>query len=168
MWLNKTIHSLNRGVNPLVRMIKNIAAGILAAMMFLTAMDVMLRYIFNRPISGSLEITEYMMVILVGFWLAYCATVKGLVSVEIVTSRFSPRTQAILNSITYFLSFVFFSLITWQTIRNVTLVFESELVSPVLLIPTFPFAVMLALGSLVFTLVLLVTFLEYLSEVVNT
>jgi len=168
MWLNKAIHSLNRGINPLVRIIKRIAAGILAAMMFLTAMDVLLRYIFNRPISGALEITEFMMVILVGFGLAYCAKVKGLVSVEIVTSRFLPRTQAILNSITYFLSFVFFSLITWQSIRNVTLAFETNLVSPVLLIPTFPFAVMLALGSLVFTLVLLVNVLEYLSEVVNT
>lgn len=168
MWLNKAIHSLNRGINPLVWIIKSVAAGILAAMMFLTAMDVLLRYIFNRPISGALEITEFMMVILVGFGLAYCATVKGLVSVEIVTSRLSPRTQAILNSITYFLSFVFFSLITWQSVRHVTLAFETDLVSPVLLIPTFPFSVMLALGSLVFTLVLLVNFLEYLSEVVNT
>ena len=167
MWLNKTVHFLNRGVNPLVRIIKIVAAGILAAMMFLTAMDVLLRYIFNRPISGALEITEYMMVILVGFGLAYCATAKGLVSVEIVTSRFSPRTQAILNSITYFLSFVFFSLITWQTVRNVKLVLESELVSPVLLIPTFPFAILLALGCLVFTLVLLVNFLEYLSQAVT-
>jgi len=168
MRLNEAIHSLKRGINPLVRILKSVAAGILAVMMFLTAMDVLLRYIFNRPISGALEITEYMMVILVGFGLAYCATVKGLVSVEIFTSRFSPRGRAIVNSMTYFLSFVFFSLITWQSMRNVKLVFESELVSPVLLIPTFPFAVTLALGSLVLTLVLLVNFLEYLSEVVDT
>ena len=168
MWLNKVTKFLNRVVNPLVRFTKNVAAGILALMMFLTALDVLLRYVFNRPISGALEITEFMMVILVGFGLAYCATVKGLVSVEILALRISARAQAVLNSITYFLSFVFFSLITWQSVRHVKLVLESDLVSPVLLIPSFPFAVMLALGSFVFTLVLLVNFLGYLSEAVKT
>jgi TRAP-type C4-dicarboxylate transport system permease small subunit len=167
MWLNKSIHSLNRVVNPLVRIINSVAAGVLAAMMFLTAMDVLLRYIFNRPISGAMELTQYMMVILVGFGLAYCAFVKGLVSVEVLTSRFSPRVQAILNSITYFLSFGFFSLVTWQSIKYIRLQFESNLVSAVLLIPTYPFVAMLALGSLVFSLVLLVQFLDYLSQVVN-
>ena len=60
MWLNKVTKFLNRVVNPLVRFTKNVAAGILALMMFLTALDVLLRYIFNRPISGALEITEFM------------------------------------------------------------------------------------------------------------
>jgi len=167
MWLNRATHSLNRVVNPLVRIINSVAAGVLAAMMLLTAMDVLLRYIFNRPISGALEITEYMMVTLVGFGLAYCAFVKGLVSVEVVTSRFSTRVQAILNSVTYLLSFGFFSLITWQSIKYIRLMFESNLVSAVLHIPAFPFVAMLALGSLVFSLVLLVQFLDYLSQVVN-
>ena len=167
MWLDRVIHSLNKVVNPLVRIINGVAAGVLFAMMFLTAMDVLLRYIFNRPISGAMELTEYMMVTLVGFGLAYCAFVKGLVSVEVLTSRFSPRVQAMLNSVTYFLSFGFFSLITWQSIKYIRLMFESNLVSAVLLIPTFPFVAMLALGSLAFSLVLLVHFLDYLSQVVN-
>jgi len=34
-------------------------------MVFLTFFDVILRYFFGRPISGSIEITEIMMVILV-------------------------------------------------------------------------------------------------------
>ena len=154
-------------VNPLFRIINSVAAGVLAAMMFLTAMDVLLRYIFNRPISGAMELTKYMMVTLVGFGLAYCTFVKGLVSVEVVTSRFSPRVQAIINSVTYFLSFGFFSLVTWQSIKYIRLMFESNLVSAVLRIPTYPFVAMLALGSLVFSLVLLVHFLDYLSQVVN-
>jgi len=167
MWLNKVIRSLNRIVNPLVRITSSVAAAILVAMMFLAAMDVLLRYIFNRPISGGMEMTEYMMVILVSLGLAYCGFVKGHVSVEVLTSRFSPKVQAILNSITYFLSFSFFSLITWQSIKYIRLMFESNLVSAALHIPTFPFIAMLSLGSLVFSLVLLVDFLDYLSKVVN-
>jgi TRAP-type C4-dicarboxylate transport system permease small subunit len=167
MWLNKVIHSLNKIVNPLVRIINIVAAAILVAMMFLTAMDVLLRYLLNRPISGAMEITEYMMVILVSLGLAYCGIVKGHVSVEVLTSRFSAKGQSILNCITYFLSFGFFSLITWQSIKYIRLTFKSNLVSAVLHIPTFPFIAMLSLGSLVFSLVLLADFLDYLSKAVN-
>jgi TRAP-type C4-dicarboxylate transport system permease small subunit len=154
-------------VHPLVRIINSVAAAILVAMMFLTAMDVLLRYLFNRPVSGAMELTEYMMVILVSLGLAYCGFVKGHVSVEVLTSRFSPKIQAILNCITYFLSFGFFSLITWQSIKYIRLMFKSNLISAVLHIPVFPFVAVLSLGSLVFSLVLLVDFLGYLSQVVN-
>jgi TRAP-type C4-dicarboxylate transport system permease small subunit len=167
MRLNKIIHALKRAINPLVRIINYVAAGVLALMMFITAADVLLRYIFNRPISGTWELTSYMMAVLVSFGLSYCALVKGLISVEVLTSRFSPRAQAVLNCITYFFSFCFFLLITWQSILYIKIMFESNLVSAVLLIPAFPFIAALALGSLVFTMVLLTDFLEYLSQVVD-
>ena len=167
MRLNKVIHSLNRVVSPSVRIINYVAAGVLALMMFLTAADVLLRYIFNRPISGTWELTSYMMAVVVGFGLSYCAFVKGLISVEVLTSRFSQKVQTILNCVTYFLSFCFFALVTWQTILYIKIMFESNLVSAVLLIPTFPFIAALALGSLVFTLVIFKDFLEYLSQVVS-
>ena len=167
MLLNNIIHALTRVVNPIVQIITYVAAGVLALMMLITAADVLLRYIFNRPISGTWELTSYMMAVVVGFGLSYCALVKGLISVEVLTSRFSPRAQAVLNCITYFFSFLFFSLVTWQSILYIKLIFESNLVSAVLVIPTFPFVAALALGSLVFTLVLLKDFLEYLSQLVT-
>ena len=141
MRLSIIIHALNGVITPLVRIINYVAAGVLALMMFLAAADVLLRYIFNRPISGTMELTSYMMAVVVGFGLSYCASVKGLISVEVLTSHFSPRVQAILNCITYFLSFCFFSLVTWQSILYIKLMFDSGLVSAVLLIPTFPWAV---------------------------
>lgn len=167
MWLNKITHALKSVVIPFVRVINYTAAGVLALMMFITAADVLLRYIFNRPISGTMELTSYMMAVVVSFALSYCALQKGLITVEIVTSRFSPRMQARFNCVTYFLSFCFFLLITWQSIIYIKLMFESKLVSAVLLIPAFPFIAALALGSLVFSLVLLTEFLEYLSQVIN-
>ena len=167
MLLTKTIRALERAVNPIVRIITYVAAGVLALMMLITAADVLLRYIFNRPIGGTWELTSYMMAVVVGFGLSYCALVKGLISVEVLTSRFSHRSQAVLNCITYFLSTCFFSLVTWQSILYIKLMFQSNLVSAVLRIPAFPFIAALALGCLVFTVVLLVDFLEYLSQVVN-
>ena len=167
MLLTKTIRALERAVNPIVRIITYVAAGVLSLMMLITAADVLLRYLFNRPISGTWELTSYMMAVVVGFGLSYCALVKGLISVEVLTSRFSPKAQAVFNCITYFFSFLFFSLVTWQSILYIKLIFKSSLVSAVLLVPTFPFVAALALGILVFTLVLLKDFLEYLSQLVT-
>jgi len=144
-----------------------VAAGILAVMMFLTAMDVLLRYIFNRPISGALELTEYMMVILVAFGIAYCAVLKGHVRVEVLTSHLPPRVQSVISSITYLLSLSVFSLITWQGAIYIKLIFDDELTSTVLLIPRFPFVAILTLGCAIFSLVLLVDFLDYLSQAVR-
>lgn len=167
MRLNTVVQALRRAINPLVRIISYVAAGVLALMMFLTAADVLLRYIFNRPITGTWELTSYMMAVVVGFGLSYCAHVKGLVSVEVVTSQLSPRTQAVLNCITYLFSLCFFLLVSWQSILYIKLMFDSKLVSASLLIPAYPFIAALALGILVFTLVILTDFLEYLSQVLN-
>ena len=70
MWLKKTADLINLITRPIVRLLKSIAMGILLIMMFLTAMDVIFRYMFNRPITGSYELIEFMMAILVSFGIA--------------------------------------------------------------------------------------------------
>jgi TRAP-type C4-dicarboxylate transport system permease small subunit len=167
MWLSQAVHSLERVVSLISRAINSVAAGILVAMMLLAAMDVLLRYIFNRPISGSLELTEYMMVIVVAFGLAHCAAQKGHVRVELLLSRLPSRGQAVVNTITYLFSLGLFSLITWQSILYISVIFGTERISAVLHIPAFPFVAMMALGSAMLSLVLLVDFLDYLSQAVK-
>jgi TRAP-type C4-dicarboxylate transport system permease small subunit len=41
------------------------ASTILAAMMLLTTVDVVARYVFNRPLRGAFEITELLLVVLI-------------------------------------------------------------------------------------------------------
>ncbi len=167
MWLSKPTHSLGRVVSLISRAINSVAAGILVAMMLLTTMDVLLRYVFNQPISGSMELTEYMMVIVVAFGLAHCAVQKGHVRVELLVSRLPSRAQSVINSIIYLLSLGLFVIITWRSILYTGAIFGLERTSAILLIPVFPFVGMVALGSAMLTLVLLVDFLDYLSQAVK-
>jgi len=167
MWLSKAAHSLDRVIVLISRSINSVAAGILIVMMFLTAMDVLLRYLFNRPISGALELTEFMMVTIVAFTAAYCVYLKGHVRVELVVSRFSERVQAVMNSITYLLSLGLFSLVAWQGFLYIKAILNDELTSAVLLIPIFPFVALLAFGFTVFVLMLLLECIKYLSQAVK-
>jgi len=167
MWLGKAADSLNKLVQPAARILHGVGVGILAVLMVLTASDVTLRYVFNRPIVGSLDLTEYMMAIVVSFGLAYCAFLKGHVSVDLIVSHLPQRTQATIDSITGLFSVILFSLITWQSYVYTQLLFASGLKSTVLLIPRFPFAAMVCLGSAFLTIVLLANFLEFLSQAVR-
>ncbi|HUU65585.1 MAG TPA: TRAP transporter small permease [Dehalococcoidales bacterium] len=167
MWLSKLAETVNRLVHPAVAVLHGAGVGVLAAIMVLTASDVILRYVFNRPIVGSFDLTEYMMAIVVSFSLAYCAFFKGHVSVDIVVSRLPRRAQAVIDGITGLLGIILFSLITWQSFVYMKLLFDSGLKSTVLLIPRFPFAGLVCLGSAFLTVVLVADFLEFLSRAVR-
>jgi len=167
VWLSKATSWLSRVVEPVSRVWHYVGAGILAIMMFLTAADVALRYCFNRPIMGSYELTGFMMALLISFSLAYCGVKKGHVVVDLAISRFPQRTQAIIGSITCLFSLVLLSLITWQCVIYVKLLFYSHYSSTVLLIPFFPFVGAVAFGIGIFCLVVLRDFFDFLSQAVQ-
>lgn len=167
MWLSKTAGYLNKAIKPAVEILHGAGMGVLALMMFLTACDVILRYVFNRPIVGSYDISEYMMAIVVSFGLAYCAFLKGHVRVDIIVSRFPQRVQEVFDCITGLLSVFLFVIITWQSFVYMQLLFSSGLKSTVLLIPRFPFVGLVFIGSAFITLVLIADFFDSLARAVR-
>ncbi len=144
-----------------------IGATILALMMFLTAMDVGLRYAFNRPLAGAFELVEYMMAILIPFSIVYCADQKGHVAVELILGRFSKKVQTAVDILTTFISLIFAIVIAWQNVLYIFEVQASNLTSSVLLIPAYPFVAPIAIGIGAFALILVVHLSEFVSEVKN-
>lgn len=137
---------------------------ILALMMFLTALDVGLRYIFNRPLSGAFELVEYMMAILIPFCIVYCADQKGHVAVELVLDRFPKKVQHTVDTLTTIIALMFALVIAWQNIAYIFEVKASNLTSAVLLIPAYPFVIPIAIGMGAFALILGVHLFEPTSE----
>jgi len=165
MWVESSVQLLQKFDRPLVNLLKNIAMAILAAMMFLTAADVFLRYIFNRPIAGSYEIVEYLMGMLVSFSVTYCEHEKAHISVDVFLGPLSKKVRVVLSFVTTILAFVFFLLITWQAFLYIKDEFGSHLTSAVLLIPVYPFIATVAVAFAVLCLVLLVHVLSLFVEV---
>ncbi len=164
MWLNKFQDWISGITNPLVGLLKGIAMGVLFIMMLLTASDVIFRYIFNRPIAGSIELTEFMMATMVSFGIAYCAVLDGHVSVDVVVSLLPKKVRTIIGIITTLLSLGLFLLITWQNVLYIKEIFDSGLESPVLLLPAYPYIAAVAIGFGALCLVLLMNFFQLLSE----
>ncbi|MFW2367263.1 MAG: TRAP transporter small permease [Desulforhopalus sp.] len=150
--------------NKLSQVLIAIGAAMLAMMMFLTAVDVGLRYALNRPLAGAFELVGYMMAIFVPFSIAYCAQQKGHVAVDLIMGLFPPKVRLISEICTTFITLIFVTVIAWQNGLYFFEVKGSGLTSAVLLIPEYPFVAPTAIAFATFALILLVHLLELLSE----
>ncbi len=165
--MNRIVSFLAGIATPVSKIASGVGAGVLAVMMFLSAMDVLLRYFLNSPISGALELTQYMMLIVVVAGLAHCTIDKSHIRVEVLIERCPDRVKTILYAFTSFLTLGLFLLAARQAFVYAGMLFDSNLTSPVLFIPAFPFAIVLGLGICVFCLALVAEFFYFLSKAVS-
>ena len=93
-----------------------ISSFLLIAMMLLVVANVAGRRIFNVPVHGALEITEFIMVAIVYFTFSHTQAIKSHIRVELLLGVMSRRTRLIFDLITYIFGFVIFVLITWQAV----------------------------------------------------
>ncbi|MBN2062131.1 MAG: TRAP transporter small permease [Deltaproteobacteria bacterium] len=149
---------------PAARWANYIGAAVLTAIMALTGIDVIGRYFLNKPLSGSFEITELLMAVMISLGLAYCTLEQGNVRVDILTQKLSRRGQAIANLGADIVFLVLSILITWQTVYRVQSFIDKNLTTNVLYIPIFPFVIVVALGFAILCLVLLRDAVEHLQE----
>jgi len=169
MSLNKVAHLMERAIQPVTRMANNLAVVLVILMMFDIVVDVVMRYFFNMPILGTItyEAIGFMMVILAFLTIPYCQAQKAHISVDLFTSQLPKGVQAIINSITYFLSFGLLSVITWQSLIWAQNRAKSGVISVALDIPVYPFFYVIAFGWALFWVVILAHFLESLIKVIK-
>ena len=156
MQVNKDEHPITRIIFLISRVIAFIAIGFLGIMMVFTVLDVFLRAVFDHPIVGSVELIEYMMVIVGFLGLAWCG-MKGLhIKVEMVVTSLSSKIRGYLDIFNYLVCLVVFSVIAWRSFLEGNANVDLNLVSPELRIPTFPFYWATSLGYGVLCLVIIV------------
>ena len=138
-----------------------IATGVLGLMMLLTVADVLLRYFLSAPITGSTEITEFMMVIVVFPALAWCALTGKHVRVDLLVSYLPPRVQAIFSIITLLAALGTYIIITWQSFLESAVVNRQ---TSFLQLPFTPFYWVMSGGLALFCLAIVVLVIEDVAE----
>jgi TRAP-type C4-dicarboxylate transport system permease small subunit len=141
-----------------------VAAAVLAAMMFLMVADVVFRYVFNKPILGAFELTEFMMIILVFFSIGYAQVRKAHINVDVFATRFPERIRELFSAFGSLLGFCLFSLMFWQAIGHALRIMRAGQRSIDLGIPVFLFSLLAAIGIGIFCLTLLASFSSSLQK----
>jgi len=157
---------LKRVFDPISSALNAVGTGVLFALMLLTVADVILRHRFtiNQPIPGVFELTELTMVVVVFFGLAFTASKKGHIAVDLVVAKLPHRWQGVIDSFTSLLSLGVFALIIWQSAIFAYEAVTYHEVTDILDIPIFFFRFLVPLGALVLWFQLLVSLLESLRK----
>ena len=113
-----------------------IAAVILGIMMMLTVVDVFFRYVLNTPLTGAIEVSELLMVVLVFPALGWIAIERSHIRVDLLVSTWPPRVQLIVEIIILLLTLGTFVIITWQSILESR---QVDMTTSLLSIPEAPF-----------------------------
>ena len=118
----------------------------LIAMMLLTAADVTGRYLFNKPVLGAFELTEFLVLILIFSFLAHAQSEKNHVSVDLLVGRFSKKWQTIIGIFNHVVCLVLMGLFVWMTTTRAMELKEYSEASSNLGIPKYPFAFFVVIG----------------------
>lgn len=131
-------------------------------LMLMTTADVISRSFFNKPIPGVLEMSEYMLAVIILLGAAYTQQVKGHVWVDFFTVRFSQRVQNVFKVVTDLASLFIISLVVYMGfIEGI----EEKAVSDMLRIPQWPFKTLVAVGGFLLWLELLVDLVDSVIKV---
>lgn len=135
--------------------LNGVAAGIIFLLMLLTVMNVLLRKLTGISITGTAEISEFMMILLVFFALARAEEMNRNVSVSLLTDRLKPGPQQYLAIFTYGANALLYALIAAAAIDYASSLRGSGEVSMDLQIPKYPFVYIIAAGAAVLSVVFL-------------
>jgi len=91
------------------------ASAILLAMMVLTVVDVVARYVFSRPVRGAFEVTELMLLVLIFAGLPLVSFSDEHAVMDFVDRILGPRGQRGLQHAVQAVNAAFMFLLAWLT-----------------------------------------------------
>jgi TRAP-type C4-dicarboxylate transport system permease small subunit len=89
------------------------ASAILMAMMLLTVVDVVARYVFNRPLAGAFEVTELMLLVLIFAGLPLVTYADEHAVMDFIDRLLSPGARMMLERAVQVASAAVMFLLTW-------------------------------------------------------
>lgn len=136
-----------------------IGGAALLIMMGISCANMFLRP-FGVPLKGAYELAGFLGALTIALPLGYAQITRAHISVDILASQFSKRTQKIMNTISSFLSMIFFALVAWQVFVFATTIWKRSETSETLRIVYHPFIYAVAFCCALLSFVLLIDFLK--------
>jgi tripartite ATP-independent transporter DctM subunit len=102
-------------LGPFIRWVSIVGMVIFMAMVCLTFANVILRYIFNSPLIGSMEILEIMMAVVVFTGIAWVQLSKSHVTMDLVTGKLKPKPKLVLEGFSNSLVIVLLIILIWRS-----------------------------------------------------
>ena len=141
-----------------------IGAVALIILVLVTFANVIARYVLRKPLMGAVEISQLFLVVTVFFGVAYTEVRKQHVTFDEVVAFFPRRLRAITIGAMYFLVGAYALVMSWQeTLLAISYMVPAIRVTDVLKIPIAPAMFVIAIGSLLWGMELMLNALSPLA-----
>ena len=137
------------------RFLTHVGSIALAVLMFLTVADVFGRYLFNRPVPGTFELTEMSMVLIVFMALGLAQHHTEHISLDLAYNYFPGRLKAMTDIFVEAVNLVIVVGITWQLYEYSVRMSEGNYTTAVLELPIHPFVLLAIAGTASYALAIL-------------
>jgi TRAP-type C4-dicarboxylate transport system permease small subunit len=138
-----------------------LACFVLLGTMIITVANIAYR-MSGHTIIGTYDLSELLIVVFVGFALAYAALTKAHVSVKIVIEFLSKRSQTFLECLTSMLGFIFWALVVWSSIELTVEKAQMGEKTDTVNISYIPFRCIFIFGLFLLSIILLIKFINSL------
>jgi len=141
----------------------------LILMMFFIVVDVIGRYLFMRPITGSIDFVIVMMVIIVFPCFAHVTALKRHVRTDIIFNALSQKGRGEIDIINSICSIFIIGLITWQLgARDLSFIRNPPgITTEYFQWPHFPFIALATVGCGLMTLVLIIWLIHSINQAIH-
>ena len=151
-------------IDSIARITGLVAAGVLFLMMLLTVADVFLRATLSKPIIGTTEITEQMMVAVVFLGFGWCALQRKHVQVDLFVSHYPKGARRVIDLMINLIGLVLVVEICWRTSVATLIVQRLGIICSYIGVPKYPFYALTAFGWAVLFIVMASLFFKNKKE----
>jgi TRAP-type C4-dicarboxylate transport system permease small subunit len=157
-----TLEKVNTFLNKILMVLGSVAVLLL---MSVATVNAFLRIpLIKSSWRGAYETVGFLGAIVIAFALGYTQKRKDHIVVDILTEKFPKKVNRILDGINYFITMIFFAIISWQVFIWGMKISRSGEVSETLKIIFHPFIYSVSFGFAVFSLTLFIDFLKNLKS----
>ncbi|MBW1736831.1 MAG: TRAP transporter large permease subunit [Deltaproteobacteria bacterium] len=165
--LERFAAGIDRFLVPASRLVNGMGSATLLGMVLLMAVHVILRYALGMPIKGTVELEEFMLVMVVFPGLAYTAVQKRHVRIDFIVERLPEKTRSLVNSLTAAISVGICFVMVWRGAVYARNSWAHKDASVLLHIPAYLFISVAVIGSLLLLIALISELSRSLSKVIS-
>lgn len=154
------IRTLEKTTDKLNTIMKYLCVILLFCMMLLGTVDVLGRYLFNSPVSGTYEIFGMLLPALVLLGLAYAQAERAHIRITLLISRLPSMVQRVLGIITTIIMMFMTVLIGWHGMELSLRFKEMGKLIDTIQIPIYIPQLVVPIGAFILLLVLLVQLIQ--------
>ncbi len=161
---SRPIISVHKVLYKVSKWLAYIGMSMSVLMMLMVVVDVLMRFAFNRPLLGSVEVASYMLSIIAFTAIPFVESEEGHIVIPIVFDRFPQRIRVVVNTFVNTIGLIILVIVGWASFLLAREYIGRGRTTQVLNIPIYPFVYIAAVCMSLYVIIMIVNTVKYIYQ----